>query len=161
MASLLLLLLIFSSHAVGYDHDIHVSVGEVQVTKDGIELVVKTYLDDIQKAMGLEAGAELPAHYTNAQDMIADYIHSKVSITSDGLQVAFVMDEVAASMDAVWITLKTKDKLITQPKQLTINYSLLTELYKDQTNVINVKWPTGKDSALLNLKKTALTVNLK
>lgn len=161
MAQIVSILFLYSFSAVSFDHDIHVSVGEVEVNKDGVEVVVKTYLDDLQKAMGLEAGAEIPANYSNAQDMIADYINSKVSITSDGHQLVFKMDDVAASMDAVWITLKTKDKLPSPPTQLIINYSLLTELYNDQTNVINVKWPTGKDSALLNHKKTAYTVVLK
>lgn len=161
MTYLYILILAFAHLAAPAEHDIHVSVGDVEVRADGIELVVKTYLDDIQKAMGLEPGAELPENYTSAEAMISDYINSRIRIQYDGLPMSLLMDDVSASMDAVWITLKSKEKLKSLPKKIDLHYELLTEVYSDQTNVITIKWPEGKDSALLNAKKTVLSVQIR
>ena len=64
-------------------------------------------------------------------------------------------------MDAVWISLEGKVPVDIDLQQLTVAQSMLTEVYNDQTNLINVKWPNGKDSALLNKKKKVAEINLR
>jgi hypothetical protein len=143
-----------------YFHDIHVSVSEVDLSTNKAEMIVKTYIDDLQKAVGLEGG-EVPADYSSADEMIAEYLQKSISIQIDGKPIQFDLKELSASTDAVWITLQSKSEMLSPPKEIQFSSSFLTEVYNDQTNVVNIRWSTGKNSMLLNRKNNSQTLELK
>ncbi len=155
--SILIYLFAFSSA----EHDIHVSVSDIEIKETRVEVTIKTFLDDLQFAIGLTPGEELPADYTSADQMIAEYIADKILLSTDDDTISLEMTDLSASMDAVWITLEGDWTGQNNDKALTIVQSLLTEVYSDQTNLINVKWATGKDSALLDRKKKQTEIRLK
>ena len=44
------------------DHDIHVSICEIEMSGEQMEVTLKTFLDDLQIAVGLVPGEELNCH---------------------------------------------------------------------------------------------------
>lgn len=147
---IILTMLILSFSPVS-EHDIHVSICEIDVLEDRLELTLKTFLDDLQLAVGLTPGAELPEDYTSADELIASYIHQSIKIGYDNALLPLEIKDIAASPDAVWITITTSRPM--KDRKLSLTTTFLTEIYNDQTNLVNIKHGKKKDSFILNGKK--------
>lgn len=141
------------------DHDIHVSVCDIELKQASIEVTVKTFIDDLQIAVGLVPGEEVPADYTSADEVIAKYLSSTISLHLDDQMIDLKVDDISASNDAVWITL-TSGTLAYDNGSLDLDYSLLTELYNDQTNIINIRHKETKETFSLNYTKKEVTYEL-
>lgn len=135
------------------EHDIHVSVCDIEVEGSQIEITFKTFLDDLQSAMGLIPGEDLPARYTSSDEMISDYILSTNNLKINDKNGQLTIVSIDASADAVWITIKSNevsDEII----KLEWSSTFLTELYDDQTNIVNIKHDGKKKIFTLDDKKT-------
>ena len=141
-------------------HDIHVSVNELEIHDDELELVLKTFLDDLQIAVGLESGAELPEGYTSSDKLIANYISETISIRYNGTKIPMIVEDISASPNAVWITLKSESSMDLNAGLLEFHSTFLTEVYDDQNNVVKVATTTGLKSGILDDRKTNLRVEL-
>ncbi len=140
------------------EHDIHLSICDIEIKEDHISLTLKTFLDDLQLAVGLVPGAEIPKNYSSADEMIAKYISTSIHIQLGDQPVTFVLEDISGSVDAVWITVRVdKNK---QSGKLKFTSSFLTELYKDQTNLVNVRNGKEKKSFILDKKKHEFEVLL-
>ncbi len=159
MVITLFILLSYLSYSVE-DHDIHVSVNEIAITDQGVELILKTFLDDLQIAVGLESGAELPEGYTSSDELIAKYISETISINYNGADVPLTVEDISASPNAVWITLHSNGNLNLTKGILEFHSTFLTEVYDDQNNMVKVATSSGMKSVLLDDDKTHLMVEL-
>ena len=134
-------------------HDFHVSVFEIERSEEIVEITFKTFLDDLQIAVGLHPGEELPESYTSAEEMIAEYIRETVSLKINGEERELVIEQFDASQEAVWISFKFTEHNL-DSKSLKLESTFLTEVYNDQTNIIHVKnGKKNKKSFVLNRKK--------
>ena len=119
-------------------HDIHVSVWEVNLVEDKVEITLKTFLDDLQLAVGLRPGEEIPEGYTSAAELIQNYISRSTHLMIGDDKLDLSVGQLDASQDAVWITITS-----TLPKsavnEIIMSSSYMTELYNDQTNIVNIR----------------------
>lgn len=138
-------------------HDIHVSICEIDLRKETAKLTMKTYLDDLQLAMGLSPGETLPVGYTSSDKLIRDYIAKTLSLMDGDKLIAFEVKSIDASTDAVWINCE-----ILHPVTRSINISntFLTELYDDQTNIIKIIKSTGRTTMKMDKKTTTMTIEI-
>ena len=149
MINLIIGLLLFASTPL--DHDIHVSICEVEVSKDKMELTLKTFLDDLQIAVGLVPGQELPENYRGAEELIKEYIDQSIQISISEEPLTLNVEDIASSPEAIWITIVSD--FPTDFSSLVISNTFLTEVYDDQTNLVNIKYGKKKDSFILNGKR--------
>ena len=140
-------------------HDLHVSVCDIELQDETVEITFKTFLDDLQLAMGLHPGEELPETYTSAEEMIENYIQSSIRLDIDGEEKQLKIETLDASQESVWITMVLNVNN-TSPKQLQIESTFLTEVYNDQTNIINLKKGDKKKSFILNKKKNLVNYEI-
>jgi len=141
------------------DHDIHVSVCDIEVSQASIEVTLKTFIDDLQLAVGLQPGEDVPSDYTSADDLISKYISSTIKLHLDRQDIDLRIEDISASNDAIWITL-TSDLNSADNTNLSIDYTFLTELYADQTNIININHNQRKKTFSLNHKKKEVSYEL-
>lgn len=146
------LLLFFTWSIFLAPHDIHVSVTDIDISGDKVEMTVKTFLDDLQLAVGLTGGQDVPANYTSAEDLISEYLIDEISIKIDTMVVQMGIDEISASPDAVWISLSAEvpEGYIAKSRAIEVRQSLLTKIYDDQKNLINIKVDGQKKSEILD-----------
>ena len=143
-------------------HDIHVSVCEIDLKQEEGELLLKTFLDDLQIAIGLVPGEELPEDYTSADEMIDSYIQENIKLTIGGEHVPLVLEDISTSgIEAVWITYRLDRALENPPEDLRIDNSLLTEVYGDQTNLIKVNYGDRRKTFTMDRKKKSVIQSLK
>ena len=141
------------------DHDIHVSICEIDLREEVVQLTIKTYIDDLQVAIGLEAGAELPEGYSSADEMIADYVHSALLIHINNKSYNIVINSIDASREAVWINCDLEIKSASF-SNFTLDNSFLTEVHDDQTNIIKVITTSGRKTHKMDGSKKRLVVSL-
>jgi len=138
-------------------HDIHVGICDIKMNKNAVEVTVKTFIDDLQIAVGLTPGQPLPDDYSSAEALISEYITSTIQLKLDGQLLSLDLDDISTSQgDAIWITLNTSIKSPISDK-LEGGFELLTEVYNDQTNIINVYNNDEKEIYSLNSNKISFT----
>lgn len=147
------------SHHLGA-HDIHVSVCDINVDGDRVEVVIKTFLDDLQLAVGLTPGEELPEDYTSSETLIVEYVKERIRFFSGDLKLDLRLEEISASLEAVWITMTLGDLEGGIPPTLKVDNSFLTEVYKDQTNLINLRKDGRTNSVAMDRKKKTATLKV-
>lgn len=141
-------------------HDIHVSVCEIDIQADQAEVLIKTFLDDLQIATGLIPGEEIPEDYTSAEEMIDDYIRRSFSLVINGRRALLELHDIASSLDAVWLTYKAESATLDSPEVVEVRTSLLTEIYNDQTNLIKLRFGDLRESSTLGRRNKSVTFNL-
>jgi len=141
------------------EHDIHVSVTDIDISTNGeVEIVVKVFLDDLMLSMGLEMGAELPDNYTNSDDLINTFLENSLEIKINGEIIAYQLDDTTPSSPAVWITLvgQTSEDI----KSIEVNNEILIDQFDDQSNMINVRYEGERYSELLDRDQTIYTITV-
>ena len=136
---ILIILLLTNSIPSLFAHDIHVSVSDIKLQDNAIEITIKTFLDDLQVAMGLVPGEELPNEYSSAKEMISKYLADQVNLSINDIDFPLIPSEIDASSDVVWITIKIENIDIHSIQALTWKSTFLNEIYNDQTNIVNIK----------------------
>ena len=137
-----------------FAHDIHVSVSEIELSESTVEITIKTFIDDLQLALGLTPGEDLPANYTSAEELIESYLNKKVKLIINGKIEVLKIKRMDSSLDqSVWISLE-KLNLNDRIRTISINSDFLTEQFKDQSNLLNLKNGDHKEYVSLNRKKT-------
>ena len=132
--------LLFFNASVALAHDIHVSVLDIYRSDEGkLECIVRIFYDDLLAAVGLVPGEELPPDYTSSDDLIHKYINSNLEIKINGQTVLLNYIESTPAMPAIWTTLQIADDNIDSVlKEISIDNRILTDLFDDQTNMVNV-----------------------
>jgi hypothetical protein len=134
------------------EHDIHVSIIDIKQAKDQkIEVVVKTFYDDLLTSMGHKLGEPIPSKYKGAQDLIIKFVNKNIKISIDGKPQTLKYVNAEASNPAIWLTLQIDN--ITNIKGIKIEDLILLNLYNDQVNMVNFEIQGKKESFSLNKKK--------
>ncbi len=134
-------------------HELHVSVCDIEIKGGKIEITFKTFIDDLQLALGLTPGEEVPSGYSSAEQMIEEYLNKHVNIYLNGKLLQLSIERADGSLDkSVWVSIKKME--IHEPvKQLVIQNHFMTELYGDQTNLVNIKYEKERSIIQFNKKK--------
>lgn len=135
-------------------HQFHVSKATLRYVADReqVQLELHVFLDDLEKALE-EAGSpklyigtddEMP----QAQRHVAAYLEKHFKLTWNGtdLPVGMLGYELSDDMQALWIygQAKTQEDL----QSISIQNSILTEVFDDQKNIVKVE-AGGKTTTLL------------
>lgn len=140
-------------------HPIHVSVCDVTQKNDVVELTFKIFFDDLQTAMGLNPGEELPAKYAGADALIKDFISKNISIKVNGKKVDLQYRQSYKAMPAIWTEMYITNIKVSDLKTLEIQNDIMLSLFSDQTNMVNVNLKNYKKNFALNKKDTSIKVD--
>ncbi len=120
------------------DHDIHLSVTEISVKGDNLEIVIKIFYDDLQEAMGLVPGEQLPANYAGAEDLIQKYVSKHFILRLNDQILVLQLSESVALLPAIWSTFSVKNFKWSENSSLEIENRLMINLYSDQKNIVKI-----------------------
>jgi len=154
------LLLAFNGFSASHhDHDIHVSVTDIEITADGqVEVVIKIFLDDLMQSMGLELGAELPENYTNSDDLINKFLGDNLEVKINDQVIDYELEDTTPSSPAIWITLIGKAPA--EVKTIEIDNKILIKQFDDQSNMVNISFGEERYSELLDGENTKYTLTV-
>ena len=156
---LLLLLIAFSASHLSVAHAFYVSVYSVNFDDDlqEVRVVCKVFTNDLEDAVKKKNAIHdlVINEWSDPQtrEKTVNYILQKTKITLNNKQKTLIFDHFSwEGSDVTEITLcHFKIKNVSYVKSFGIDTDLLTELYDDQVNIINVR--VGDKRKALNLDK--------
>ena len=153
--SLLLLLFAYSTDAGPAAHEFHVSKSRIvyDTETQAFQITLHVFIDDLELALA-ERGAEKLFVGTElekpaADDHIEAYLrqHFQIHTPDHALAYQWLGKETADDLMGLFIYLEIPDQAI--PKQLTVTNRLLTEVYDDQKNIVQVDIPNRPQGYVL------------
>jgi hypothetical protein len=150
----ILLLLCFLNNLWSTKHDFHTSLSEVSFNpKTGsLELSVRVFTDDLELALtnfnkGKLVKIEDPDAVVNP--LIEQYIRKNLALVSPEKEVKFgKFYGKEKESEATWIFLEIFD--CKQVKNFTLYNAIMQEMFTDQTNLVNVIYPSQKKTIVFN-----------
>lgn len=143
------------------DHDIHLSVCDITVIdNNSLEIKLKIFYDDLQTSMNLKPGEELPKNYKGADDLINKFIQKNFSVFINEKKVNLIYLKSESATPAIWTTLKI-DYVMAEISQIKIQNSIMTSLFDDQVNLVNVDINNHKETYKLDSKKKSIEIQIK
>jgi hypothetical protein len=147
----LFILLIVGS---GFKHDFHTSLTEINFNSKtkSLELSVRVFTDDLELTLtnfnkGKRVGIEDPDQMIDP--LIEQYIRKNLALISPNKEVKFgKFYGKEKEADATWIYLEIFD--CQDIKDFTLYNAVMQEMFTDQTNLVNIIYPSQKKTIVFN-----------
>ncbi len=128
-------------------HEFHISKCMVEYApeQESLQIMLHVFLDDFELALAGEAGKELKLctekEKKGAEELLIEYLKKSLSFTINGekKQYLYIGKEPSEDLLGVWIYLEIES--LKNIQQLEIFNSLLTELFDDQSNLVQIRVP--------------------
>ncbi|NNE30210.1 MAG: hypothetical protein HKN16_11270 [Saprospiraceae bacterium] len=137
------------------DHDIHISkcIIEYSESDKAFQIMMHVFVDDLELALqkldssSLKLNTEL--EYEKADSLILDYLddHFQIAINGKTTSYNYVGKEASEDLQAVWIYLEIPD--LKDVNEVNVRDDMLTELYDDQTNIVQIRYKGEKRAYFL------------
>lgn len=175
ISGLLLLLILFQnpqslngsdSKVPGFPiHDFYLSHTLVEYNQEtqSLEISIKAFTDDLEEALKnlgaprLDLGLE--TEHEDAEKLLFAYLKASMVWEMEGkrLNLSYIGKE--AMMDATWCYLEIKNVDANTP--LKLKYTLLTESFKKQINMVNIFFKGEKQTLRFDARKRESTISLR
>ncbi len=141
-------------------HPIHVSVSEVELTDHDVTWTVRIYKDDLLLGMyGKNADVSNLGEPEEIKKDILSYLNKNMSFSITDLPLAWTVTDIQPDPESIWVILsaKTGSRL---PSTIVIKNHILLDIYRDQKNIVNLIWKTGKKNLVFERGADVKTITL-
>jgi hypothetical protein len=146
----LALVLAFTS-LFAHAHDYHASITDVTYNPrtQSLEVAVKVFTDDLESALSRRTKRKVIYSKTGeVQKFLADYLQASLTfelVQGKPLKHTFIGAEEDA--DVIWAYVEVPVQAAALP-QLYVRNAVLTELFSDQMNIVNINYKGKVNSTL-------------
>ncbi|SDL81197.1 hypothetical protein SAMN05421823_108172 [Catalinimonas alkaloidigena] len=154
----LILFLALWSPPQAFAHDFHATLAEVQYNPQtrSLEVSLRLFTDDLEKALDTMYPSQGPFRLNEADVYLSAYLKEHFQAYTSGkqlLELQYVGQEVAVDVTWLYFEFPCGD----QPPTRVVN-SVLTELYDDQKNLVNLTYQGNKQSYVLTKGETVASL---
>ena len=148
LSAIILAMLLLASFS--WYHEFYVSLTEIRYNPESerIEVSLRIFPDDMDRALMEHydiPSALLTKHEHPAADSLLEiYLQELFRIELDGSPLPLLYLGKEAESDVMWCYLESDT--VKKPEEILVNNAILTELFEDQVNIIQVyvgKWNRG------------------
>ena len=141
-------MLLFASFS--WLHEFHVSLTEIRYNPESerMEVSLRIFPDDMDRALmehyGITSGLLTAQEHVAADSLLEIYLLELFRIDLDGAPLPLSYLGKEAESDVMWCYLESK--ALEKPDEIAVNNAILTEIFEDQVNIIQVyfgKWNRG------------------
>ncbi|HMQ47514.1 MAG TPA: hypothetical protein PKA00_08970 [Saprospiraceae bacterium] len=150
---LLAFLLPWGSNAEKHEFHLSKCALEYNESEKALQFSLHLFTDDLEEALRRQGIKEInyctQKEATNADEVLNTYLQEKLSIQVNGQarEFVFIGKEPAEDILGMWVYLEIEQ--VPTLSSLNITNAILMEAFSDQKNIISIKGPGGKKSALL------------
>ncbi|MHA6249151.1 DUF6702 family protein [Pontibacter sp. CAU 1760] len=152
LLSLLLLAVMLPAHLASA-HDYHASITDATYNPrtKSLQVAVKVFRDDLEDALSRQAKTKVKYSSTSeeVQKQLANYVKPRLAFEVEkgkALPVKFVGSE--EETDVVWLYVEVPMRQ-TSFAQLYVKNAILTDLFSDQMNIVNVSHKGKVESVMM------------
>ncbi len=150
----------FFAHA----HDFHTSITDIKYNPrtQSLEVAVKVFTDDLENVLSRKNKVKVT--YSNSEKVntyLSAYLQNTLSFeTTKGKPLKYKLVGSEEESDAVWIYVEVP---VSTPnlQQLYVKNAVLTDLFEDQMNIVNINYKGKIESMLLQKDDAVKAFNLK
>lgn len=134
-------------------HDFHTSITDIKYNprNQTLEVALKVFTDDLENALSRFTKTKVVYNSASAaqQEQLYTYLQSKLSFElAKGKPLKYKLLGSEAETDAVWMYVEVPVKG-NALAQLYIKNAVLTEVFDDQMNIVNLNYKGKTESMLL------------
>ncbi|RDV10754.1 hypothetical protein DXT99_25735 [Pontibacter diazotrophicus] len=151
--SVLLLLLAFLATQPASAHDYHASITDVKYNPrtQSLEVAVKVFMDDLENALSRQTNTKV-TYSSNSEEVkkyISDYLQKTLSFELEkGKPLKSKLLGSEEDVDVVWMYVEVPVQKATLA-QLYVKNAILTDLFTDQMNIVNIDYKGETESVLM------------
>ncbi|TFH27164.1 MAG: hypothetical protein E4H10_04785 [Bacteroidia bacterium] len=140
-------------------HKFYVSLTEFRYNSqtERFEVSIRMFPDDLDRALlertGIQTQLSTEFEHEKADSILKTYLLESFSLQADGNLIAFSYLGKESESDAVWCYLESTP--VSGPRSLYIRHELLTEIFPDQVNIVQVYTDTWNKGLLLNRNQSS------
>ena len=118
-----------------------------------VQMTMHIFIDDLEKGLNKLGNKELfigtPKERKESNELIINYLQSKflVKINNKNMSFDWVGKEITKDQQALWIYLEMKN--VKEIKNIYVENRVLTDVFKDQKNIVQVNVPNKKQGYFL------------
>jgi hypothetical protein len=135
-------------------HPVHVSITNIEYISEirAFKVFIRMYFDDFLLDSKLNKedfqNQSLSAYNSSSKAAVNTYIHERVIIKSDGVQLSAKLKDIKLTDNEINIYLDYPVEKM--PEKVSVNNSVMTGLYSDQSNMIILKVRNFEEGMKLN-----------
>ncbi len=146
--SIILAMLLFASFS--WLHEFYVSLTEIRYNPESerMEVSLRIFPDDMDRALlehyGITSGLLTAQEHVAADSLLEIYLLELFRIELDGAPLPLSYLGKEAESDVMWCYMESN--ALEKPDEIGVNNAILTEIFEDQVNIIQVyvgKWNRG------------------
>ena len=143
-------------------HAFHTSIAQVRydVKSKVLEVSLRIFTDDLETALSKENNRKVILDETSQHDrLIENYLKKQFGfINQNGERKGMNFIGKESEVDATWLYLEIP--CLESPNGLTLRNALLTELFDDQVNMVNLTYLSTKKTYLFKADNTTQPIVL-
>jgi len=135
-------------------HKFYVSLTELRYNShnERFELSIRIFPDDLDRALlersGIHTQLATKLEHEQTDSLLRTYLLENFTLEADEVEIAFNYLGKEPESDAIWCYLESDP--VPAPRQLSIRHELLTEIFPDQVNIVQVYIGDWNKGMLLN-----------
>ncbi len=142
-------------------HAFHISKTDMvfKPAEKSVQITMHIFIDDLESALDNQGASKLfigtEREKQEANNLIYNYLQNNFSIQLNGKKVncEWVGKEATQDKQALWVYLEIKN--IREVRNISVDNRVLTEVFSDQKNIVQVNIPSKKQGYfLLSKNKT-------
>jgi hypothetical protein len=142
-------------------HAFHISKTDMvfKPSEKSMQITMHIFIDDLEEALEKQGKSKLfvgsERESQEANDLIINYLKNNFNVQINGKQTPYtwVGKETTKDKQALWLYLEIKN--IREVRNISVENRVLTEVFTDQKNIVQVNIPTKKQGYfLLSKNKT-------
>jgi hypothetical protein len=136
-------------------HQFHISKTDVtyKPTEKTLQITMHIFIDDLEKSLEKQGVTKIyigtEKEKQEANSLIIKYLQSNFSIklNNKALTYDFLGKETSNDKQAIWVYLEAKN--VKDVKQIFVENKILTEIFSDQKNIVQINVPSKKQGYFL------------
>ncbi len=128
-------------------HKYYVSVTEVYIKPEKLEIIIRTFPDDIERVLIDTYHVKADLSKKPTRELLKFYLLTHFSIDVDGMPVEYKFSGFTQEDEFYIILLEAK--LPGKPKQISIKNTILQDLFEEQKNIVHFFYGDDKASFIL------------
>ena len=142
--------------AAGFSHKFYVSLVQLEFNSENeaLEITMKIFTDDLEYAISgsqLSYGLGTATEPPQSDSILFEYVQNNFDLKINGQEYAPIYIGKEVEMDVTWIYIEVEG--IEAINSIEVTDLMLTELFDDQVNLINLKYLGQKKGLLLSRNK--------
>ncbi len=145
-----------------FAHEFYISLCKIRyfAGQKTVEVVVRAFADDLENAVQKRSGLRLhlfsPREHTQSDSLVNDYLNAHFTLALNGTPIPLHYEGKRQDFDVAECRWRAENSALLQ--KITVQTDLLTDIYEDQTNVVQVE--AGGEKKRFNLNKQVTTISL-